>query len=346
MTRGTLRALLVPFVGLALLCAWVYFALDHHEAAELSAHAQWWLVVAAIACSFTSYFFICMALLVIGRTLGVRRVTAQMFMIVTFVSLTLNHVISLGVAGYSARVLLLRRVGESPGTVLAASLLHSYLTTLVMVALLPIGLGAIARSEAVPPAGTAALQVATAVSTAAVLAMTVGLVSRRLRIIGLAFIGRAGRFIPGGHAEGLERALQDLDVGLTTAFRAVRQQPAAALAPVVLTLLDWTAVLAAYWLCLLAVGQSIEPRVLIAGFAIGMNVGVVSLVPGGVGVQEGSQAGVLAILGVPFGTALLASVLFRFVYYLLPFLVSLPLYAIVLRPLAPDSAEAAPATAP
>ena len=106
----------------------------------------------------------------------------------------------------------------------------------------------------------------------------------------------------------------------------------AAVVPVVLTVLDWVAVLFAFWLCLEAVGLSVGPRVLIAGFAIGMNVGVVSLVPGGLGVQEGSQAAVLALFGIPFGPALLASVLFRFVYFLVPFIVSLPLYYVILRP--------------
>lgn len=339
MSPGTRRALLVPFAGMLVLLGWVYLALDRDHLGELSVRASWRLVLLAVVCSFASYLFICLALLLIGRTMGLRKVAAPMFMLVTFLSLTLNHVISLGVAGYSARVLLLRRGGEAPGTVLAASLLHSYLTTLVMVSLLPVGIGAIAFSAAVPSAGTAALQAATVVSIAVVAGMTVVLVSRRVRLSLLRLVGRIGRWVPGNHAEGVERALVDLDIGLATAARSVQERPAAALAPVVLTMLDWMAVLAAFWLCLEAVGEPVAPRVLIAGFAIGMNVGVVSLVPGGIGVQEGSQAGVLALFGVPFGPALLASVLFRFIYYLLPFLVSLPFYYVVLRPMASRQGE-------
>ena len=346
MTPGARRAFAIPFVGLAFLCGWVYLALDHHQVMELSRHASWSLVIVALACSLTSYLFICTALLMIGRALGLHRVSAPMFMLVTFVSLTLNHVISLGVAGYSARVLLLRRGGEAPGTVLAASLLHSYLTTLVMVSLLPIGLGAISVSSTMPPAGVAALRIATVVSLAAVLGMTAGLVSRPLRIAGLGLIGRVGQLVGGGHVDGLERALTDLDAGLATALRSVYRRPGVVLVPVVLTLLDWCAVLAAFWFCLLAVGETVGPRILIAGFAIGMNVGVVSLVPGGLGVQEGSQAGVLALFGMPFGTALLASVLFRFMYYIVPFLISLPLYYVILRPLVPPSERPGDATAP
>jgi len=342
MTPGTRRAILLPFAGLLVLFGWVYLALDHEQLRDLTERANWSLVLLATCCSFASYLFICFALLIIGRTLGLRRVPAGTFMLVTFVSLTLNHVVSLGVAGYSARVLLLRRNGEAPGTVLAASLLHSYLTTLVMVSLLPIGLGAIAFSAKVTPAGTAALQAATVVSAAVVIGMTVALVSRRVRLAFLRLVGRLGAMVPGDHAEGIERALVDLDIGLATAGRAIRERPAAVLPPVLLTIVDWMAVLAAFWLCLEAVGQPVGVRVLIAGFAIGMNVGVVSLIPGGVGVQEGSQAGVLALFGVPFGPALLASVLFRVIYYLVPFFVSLPLYYVVLRPMVPVDEEPIP----
>jgi uncharacterized protein (TIRG00374 family) len=346
MTPGARRAILVPFVGLFLLCGWVYLTLDHQQLAQLTTHAHWRLVLLATACSFASYIFICFALLRIGRALGMHRAPAWLILTVTFVSLTLNHVISLGVAGYSARVLLLRRAGEAPGTILAASLLHSYLTTLVMVSLLPVGLGAIALSAVVHPAGIAALQLATVASTLAVVGMTVALLSRRVRLAVFRVIARVGRLLPGHFAEGLPGALEDLDIGLASTGRSIKERPLAALAPVGLTILDWIAVLASFWLCLEAVGQSVPLHVLIAGFAIGMNVGVVSLIPGGLGVQEGSQAGVLALFGVPFGPALLASVLFRFLYFLVPFIVSLPLYFLVLRPIAPTEDEVAPAPHP
>ena len=340
MSSSAWRAMLLPLAGMILLCVWVYFAVDPGQLTRLSRRSTWSIALLAVVSSFVSYGLISVALLLIGRTMGIRRVSARIFILITFLSLTLNHVVSLGVAGYSARVLLLRRAGEAPGTVLAASLLHSYLTTLVMVSLLPIGLGAIAFSPHVRPAGHAALQFATLVSTIAALGMTVALVSSTLRHGVLRLVGRIGRFLP-RHAEGIAQMLVDLDAGLTTAGRFAKSRPAAALLPVLLTILDWSAVLVAFWLCLEAVGVDVGPGVLIAGFAIGINAGVVSLVPGGLGVQEGSQAGVLALFGVPFGPALLASVLFRVVYFLVPFMVSLPLYFIVLRAMVPVDEAAA-----
>ena len=39
------------------------------------------------------------------------------------------------------------------------------------------------------------------------------------------------------------------------------------------------------------------------------------------------MAGIYALLGVPFGQAILAAVLFRVLYYLLPYLLILPIYS-------------------
>ena len=55
------------------------------------------------------------------------------------------------------------------------------------------------------------------------------------------------------------------------------------------------------------------------------------MIPGGLGVQEGSMAGIYALLGVPLNQAVLAAILFRVVYYFAPYLVSLAFYRRMLR---------------
>jgi uncharacterized protein (TIRG00374 family) len=60
-------------------------------------------------------------------------------------------------------------------------------------------------------------------------------------------------------------------------------------------------------------------------------VGLVSMIPGGLGAQEGSMGAVYALLGVPLEQAMLAAILFRAVYYLVPFLISLAFYRRLLR---------------
>jgi len=66
--------------------------------------------------------------------------------------------------------------------------------------------------------------------------------------------------------------------------------------------------------------------VLIIGFSIGQLVGILSMMPGGAGTMEGSMALVYTSLGVPLATAVGVIVLYRFAFYIIPFLVSLPFY--------------------
>ena len=70
---------------------------------------------------------------------------------------------------------------------------------------------------------------------------------------------------------------------------------------------------------------------LLAGYGIGLAIGMVSLIPGGLGVQEGSMAGVYAFLGIPLSDAVAVATLFRAVHFFVPFLASLILYREMVR---------------
>ena len=84
-----------------------------------------------------------------------------------------------------------------------------------------------------------------------------------------------------------------------------------------------------------------DPAVVVTGFAVGVAAGVMSMVPGGLGVQEGSMAGAYHLLGVPLEQGVLVSFLFRLVYYMVPFGVSLLFYRSVLRgPISTTDTEA------
>lgn len=85
------------------------------------------------------------------------------------------------------------------------------------------------------------------------------------------------------------------------------------------------------WLCFESVGQAPDLGVLLAGYGIGLAIGMVSLIPGGLGVQEGSMAGVYAFLGIPLSEAVAVATLFRAVHFFVPFLASLVLYREMLR---------------
>jgi len=99
----------------------------------------------------------------------------------------------------------------------------------------------------------------------------------------------------------------------------------------VLIIGDVAAMIAGLSFCFKALGIPVHLGVLITGFNFGITLTVISFIPGDLGVQEASIAGVLAIFGVPFSQGVLAAILFRVLYYFVPFIFSLGFYWSLLK---------------
>ena len=93
--------------------------------------------------------------------------------------------------------------------------------------------------------------------------------------------------------------------------------------PLFYILLDWVFTLLVLQTSFLAVGYPLPISYVIVGFALGMVLSLVSLIPGGLGIMEGGMAAIYVGLGVPLETAVVAILIFRVVYYVLPLLFSL-----------------------
>ena len=61
---------------------------------------------------------------------------------------------------------------------------------------------------------------------------------------------------------------------------------------------DWAGTIAALWFCFAALGTFLGAGVLVTGFSLGITAGFISMIPGGLGVQEGSMVGIYTLLGV------------------------------------------------
>lgn len=96
-------------------------------------------------------------------------------------------------------------------------------------------------------------------------------------------------------------------------------------------LADRSAQLVVLWFCLEGLGIDGEIGVVVTGFAIGIAAGVMSMVSGGIGVQEGSMAGTYALFGMPLEEAIVPALLFRVIFQLVPLGLSMLLYWRVLR---------------
>ena len=129
----------------------------------------------------------------------------------------------------------------------------------------------------------------------------------------------------------IDRGLADFENTLRQGMAAARERPLSLALPVALVALDRLSRVAVMWLCFEALGGGAPPEVVLTGFSIGVAVGVMSMVPAGLGVQEASMSGIYHLLGAPLEQAVLASLLFRVVYSFIPFGLSLSLYGRALR---------------
>jgi uncharacterized protein (TIRG00374 family) len=314
--------MVVALIGL------VFIVADWGQIRTAVTQASWRPLPYALAATALSYTCISLNFALVSRLLGVD-MRSRDLAVVGFVSVVLNHLISAGgAAGYSVRYLLMRHHDVSMRQVIAISILHFLLTSLIMIAMLPVGLVFLGLKASISRVtGTlltaAALLVILWTSFATLLVFWDTM--RRKVVNLLASLMRT--LFRRDVSESLERFESTLALGV----QAMKGRPSLILAIMLLVAFDWALSLVALWFCFRAFGTTPSVGQAISGFVIGTVAGVASLIPGGLGVQEASMAGIFALFGISFERAVLASVLFRVIYTIIPYGVSLGLYRLVLR---------------
>jgi uncharacterized protein (TIRG00374 family) len=234
----------------------------------------------------------------------------------------------LGAAGHSLRMALVRNPKGGRGEVLAASLFHSYLNNVMMFLLLAVGLIVLLASNTVYGGGAVSLGLICGFLILSLAVATAMLFVARLRWWLMRAVAWVWRLIT---RKDLTPFLTEFSHAMTHGLAALGRQPATTLGLLALMLADWAFAAVALWFCFAALGGAPGVGILLAGFGIGISAGNLSFLPGGLGVQEASMAGVFALLGRSFGQAVLAAILFRVVYDFVPFFLSLSLYGRLLR---------------
>jgi uncharacterized membrane protein YbhN (UPF0104 family) len=344
------RVLLV--VLFAILVAAV--AADWTNARRVLRAADWRLLLPALMvtalsflCSSTAYALAC-------RAFGVAAKTTRL-MLTGFVTMAVNNLITIGGAGYAVGAVLLTEglprlsaeenrgctqsggplsQGPVPGrlsTIVAASAFNAYLYFAVGTACLPLSLLYVLADRHLPE--RAAIGIGLAVAVACLLAVIVNLAVflPRFRQALLRFLGLCSSFLIPRSSFRVQHSLSSFDESFTRGLALLRGRRGRLLGLVAAIIGDWLFCLLAIWFCFAALGIRLHAGVLLSGFFIAIAAGALSMLPGGMGVQDGSMAGVYALLGVPFGPALLAAVLFRIVYYLVPFALGLAVYGRLMR---------------
>jgi uncharacterized protein (TIRG00374 family) len=313
---------LVALIGLVVIVA------DWDRIRTALSQARWEPLPFALAATLISYTCTSYSFARVSRLLGVEMSTKDL-VIVGFVSSVLNHlVLSGGAAGYSVRFMLMNRDGVSMREVVAISILHFLLTGLWMVAMLPVGLAYLSANASLGRP-TAMLLVASALLVSLGTLLATGLAFwGKMRRRAIRLLVKMARILV--HRD-IEEPLARFDATMTLGVQAMRNDPGSMLTIGSLIVVDWVFSATTLWFCFRAFDVTLSPGQLVSGFVIGTVAGVASLFPGGLGVQEVSITGTLALLGIPLEKAVVAAVLYRVVYSIIPYLVSLGFYRLVLH---------------
>lgn len=306
----------------------IFVASDWENFRKVLREADWRLILPALFFTVLSYSCVGISYAMVSKLLRIKMGWRDLSEI-GFVTVILNHVVTTGgVAGLSVRYLLMERHGVKMREMLSSSLMHFYLTSMVMIAVLPFSFYYLMDNATLPRGVAIFIGIATVIVVAGSIIGALLLFVNDLRTPILGFIGKiVNKFTRQDIRDYFERFNASLNMGSTT----LGNQPLKALAIIMIVIVEWAAAVVALGFCFDALGPVPSYGVLITGFVIGFIAGALSMVPGGFGVQEASMAGIFALLGVPFGQALLTAILFRGVYYLIPYGISLFFYWRLLR---------------
>jgi uncharacterized protein (TIRG00374 family) len=125
--------------------------------------------------------------------------------------------------------------------------------------------------------------------------------------------------------------MERFEATMALGIQAIREDPVSILIIAGLIAIDWAFSAASLWFCFRAFDVTLSVGQLVSGFVIGTVAGVASLFPGGMGIQEASMTGVFSLLGIPLEKAVVGSILYRVVYSIVPYLISLGFYRLALR---------------
>ena len=323
---GLIAVIVVVVIGV------LVAAMDAEEAMHILRHPEWRWFPLALVSTALSYLCLSGSFSTINEIFGIRLRRREQ-MEIGFVAFSLNNLVSVGgLAGYSLRLFLLRRRGMASGDIVGASLVHSYANQLMMMSLLPLGLVYILVNHPLGHTRTTELTVAASLSFLAVVLTTVLLLNAAARRRAATVVTRLARRVL---RRDVSPTVERLDTTIRAGLVELRRRPSLMIVPFLLVVLDWAMSVLTLGACFLALRTPLHPGVLLTGFTIGVSVGFLSMLPGGLGAQEGSMAGIYVLLGVGYERALLAAMLFRIVYYVIPFAASLGLYAHLLRSTTP-----------
>ncbi len=314
-------AVVLGLVAFAILFAFT----DISELIRVLANAEWHLLILPLLCVVGSYFTMALSYHGIAKAAGGQIDFFDMLKI-TLVANSLNYILATGgLSGFAARMYYFTRRSIPASTAIVISLAQTFLTNLTLLAFVLIGFAYVFSSQELDGAALTSTAVMlflflsiAALATALLLHPT--LRRKTLAIGGQLVLRATRRFVPNSELSrvGVRRYEATLDRGIAFLLRDKRSM----IMPLVFITIDWVLTIMILHTSFLALRYTLPFGETVVGFSVGIVLSFVSLVPGGLGVMEGSMSAIFSGMGVPFETAVASVLLFRIVYYIAPLIVS------------------------
>lgn len=304
----------------------LFFFTDPHELWQVLSHANLWLLTLPIFCMVASYLTMAKSYQGIAEAAGCPVSLVDMLKI-TFVANSMNYLVATGgLSGFAVRMYFFSRLGMASQTAVVVSLAQTFLTNCTLLAFVLLGFAYVFASHTLQGSALVATTILLVLSLVAAAFAGLLLLHPRLRRRTLFLIAQTTyclmrRLLP--HRTPARTHIWRYQFNLNRGIAFLLSRKRAMLPPLFYITIDWVLTILILYTSFLTVRYPIDIAEVIVGFAVGIVLSFATLIPGGLGVMEGSMAAVFSSLGVPFETAVVAVLLFRVTYYLLPLLLSL-----------------------
>jgi uncharacterized protein (TIRG00374 family) len=311
-------------VGLAALGLLFVFA-DANKLWQTAATIDVRLLLIPFVCGLASYAVMALSYQGIARAAGAHVPFWEMLKI-TFVANTVNYIVSTGgLSGFAVRMYFFIRMAIPSGTAVTISLVQTFITNTVLLLFVVVGFWYLLTTHnlhgyALGMTATLLFFFMLAAAVAMVLLFHRALRRRTLFVMAEATHWFLHRFFPRRKPARVRIWRFQRNLNRSIDFLLVRQRNM--VVPTLWIVLDWIITLLILYAAFRAVHYPIPVTYVVVGFAVGIILSLVSFVPGGLGVMEGSMAAIFASLSVPFETAVVAVLIFRVAYYVLPLIIS------------------------
>ena len=248
---------------------------------------------------------------------------------IAFVSTTVNYLVSsLGASGFALRAHLLGKRNIPLGISVMASIVISVLLYSILIIIILLGSLLLVLNHNANPSQMIQSFAAVVVIAAVGALITAFLFNNRFRykavrkifmIINKILYKLFSALIPKNNYSAFAK---QLDNGLETIHKNKAKLTIATL----YICGDWIFTILILYLAFLAIGIKIQIGVLIAGFAVGMVTTLIPFLPGGIGAMELAMTSVFSQMGIDWDSALMATLIYRVVYYIIPGIISVFVY--------------------